>query len=872
MAGDIKVLKELLAAVIAASTAIIPFPTHTGNLFTPANGYAEETSDNATLPDWVPTDFGSALEFRNVYGTTHIQYGLVCLVFNEERECERKGNTNGEPHYRISATDGVMQQLKDDTYGTENSSSDYEVVVYKPLEEGKFEISLIDNWVKSSSLESEFGYVHYLTYHTFYVNEDKTITETDQFSWMPDCVTEYLDYEKNNGEVSVKDDLIIFCLDSAVGTPYTWQQMYTGFGDYAELYEYYDCSKETEIPLDGGTNHLLRAFRATNDGYATIGLEYRDDHIGESDKPAEKTLVADCVVLDNAQTVLLNGQTRVTVTDEETGELISDKYLESYPFKFHADIIYKDELFSTLNGAAANYTVTKNKSILKECYLCPSLSSLSMAYKKADKFEITTEEQPEIIYYDNGAMDLIFKTASSTLGDLNEDRGLIPKKNTIRFKLINADNGKTLCLDDYGYPFGLNAAINYYIENQALPYFISKEFYFDSNPYSLDLSSEVSSGLKIDKISRFDISLYAVPNSCDIITDDIQKTVYENNSMDVIVPISFIPTGDVNFDGNFSISDLVLFQKWLLGDSDAALADWRAADYFNDDKLDVFDLILMRQELIYHNTIAVIRPNEVVRYSNSLTVREDNLKLYLGPNESYDCIADIPAGTRIRELGYMRNDGKWLYTEYNGQNGWIKIVKEDGFSPTINYEAVAAKPVIYLYPEQETDVHVELELTEAELSTTYPKYNNGWDVTAYPDGSLLNMADGTHHKYLFWDALNCRTRFDFSEGFCVAGSDAESFLKEKLTYMGLTEEEMNEFIVYWLPRMEHNKYNLIAFQGNAYTNSAKLSISPNPDSLLRVFMTYVPLDDAVDIQPQQLETFERKGFTVVEWGGSEIKS
>ena len=55
MAGDIKVLKELLAAVIAASTAIIPFPTHTGNLFTPANGYAEETSDNATLPDWVPT-------------------------------------------------------------------------------------------------------------------------------------------------------------------------------------------------------------------------------------------------------------------------------------------------------------------------------------------------------------------------------------------------------------------------------------------------------------------------------------------------------------------------------------------------------------------------------------------------------------------------------------------------------------------------------------------------------------------------------------------------------------------------------------------------------------------------------------------------
>lgn len=177
-----------------------------------------------------------------------------------------------------------------------------------------------------------------------------------------------------------------------------------------------------------------------------------------------------------------------------------------------------------------------------------------------------------------------------------------------------------------------------------------------------------------------------------------------------------------------------------------------------------------------------------------------------------------------------------------------------------------------VYPEKETDVHVELELTEADLSTTYPKYNNGWDVVAYPDGTLLNKADGTHHKYLFWDAVNCRTRFDFSKGFCVAGSDTESFLKEKLTYMGLTEQEMNEFIVYWLPLMEHNAYNLISFQGEAYTNSAKLNITPTPDSMLRIFMAYVPLDNAVDIEPQQLETFERNGFTVVEWGGTEIKT
>ena len=89
--------------------------------------------------------------------------------------------------------------------------------------------------------------------------------------------------------------------------------------------------------------------------------------------------------------------------------------------------------------------------------------------------------------------------------------------------------------------------------------------------------------------------------------------------------------------------------------------------------------------------------------------------------------------------------------------------------------------------------------------------------------------------------------------------------------MGLTEEEMNEFIVYWLPLMEHNKYNLISFQGDVYTDSAKLNITPTPDSMLRVFMAYTPMEEAIDIEPQQLETFERNGFTVVEWGGCVIQ-
>ncbi len=56
--------------------------------------------------------------------------------------------------------------------------------------------------------------------------------------------------------------------------------------------------------------------------------------------------------------------------------------------------------------------------------------------------------------------------------------------------------------------------------------------------------------------------------------------------------------GDVNADGEFNIADAVTLQKWLLGNSDANIANWKAADFCNDDKLDGFDFILMKKALI----------------------------------------------------------------------------------------------------------------------------------------------------------------------------------------------------------------------------------------------------------------------------------
>ena len=181
--------------------------------------------------------------------------------------------------------------------------------------------------------------------------------------------------------------------------------------------------------------------------------------------------------------------------------------------------------------------------------------------------------------------------------------------------------------------------------------------------------------------------------------------------------------------------------------------------------------------------------------------------------------------------------------------------------------AVARKPVIYLYPEEEMEISVKLTL-DGKLTCTYPAYDSGWKVTAAPDGTLTD-AKGQTYNYLYWEG-ETNAHWDLSTGFCVKGEDTAAFLEDALAKLGLTRREANEFIVYWLPLMEQNPYNIISFQTEVYTEAAKLQIDPAPDTLIRVFMAWKAADSFVELPGQELTAPERTGFTVVEWGGTEL--
>ena len=189
------------------------------------------------------------------------------------------------------------------------------------------------------------------------------------------------------------------------------------------------------------------------------------------------------------------------------------------------------------------------------------------------------------------------------------------------------------------------------------------------------------------------------------------------------------------------------------------------------------------------------------------------------------------------------------------------------------YLSRAHKPVIYLYPETRTEVDVKLEL-DGQLTVTYPFYDmaNGWTVTADPDGTLTD-ANGRKYSYLYWEG-DINIKPDLSRGFCVKGEDTAKFLETALAELGLNDKEADDFITYCLPQMMGNKYNVITFQTKAYEDVASLEIAPKPDTVIRVNMLWYASDKQISIRPQDLTTLnpsERKGFTVVEWGGEEYK-
>lgn len=197
----------------------------------------------------------------------------------------------------------------------------------------------------------------------------------------------------------------------------------------------------------------------------------------------------------------------------------------------------------------------------------------------------------------------------------------------------------------------------------------------------------------------------------------------------------------------------------------------------------------------------------------------------------------------------------------------------DVFFENSKFPIIVDKPVIYLYPEEEITVHLEVE-AKGKMTFMYPAYNLGWDFRAKSDGTLL--FGESEYNYLFWEAEQYQqlSAEEVRSGFIVKKGDIIQFLEEKLTTVGLTSKEQADFITYWGPRLQKNERSYIHFLFNEDCDRfAYLDIQPEPDHLNRIYIVWYEVAKELDytVKEQTIPSFGRDGFTVLEWGGSKYE-
>lgn len=292
----------------------------------------------------------------------------------------------------------------------------------------------------------------------------------------------------------------------------------------------------------------------------------------------------------------------------------------------------------------------------------------------------------------------------------------------------------------------------------------------------------------------------------------------------------------------------------------------------------IYDSISMQEKLNNLDIIYNIPPSAQIRVSEVL----NSLRLFSTSNtnwtfsffENY-----LPREEEIKDSIHQKIilDSIQSAEELFRNTVWDKLnnksllkLKKKSNGRNLGFEKGSAvgKPIIYLYPTKATNITVKLD-TLIDLVFTYPPYLNEWSFLVQPSGDIIDTITGKKYYALFWEGYS-KSPPEINSGFVVPSDSVVIFLEEKLNILGLNYREAEEFILYWAPRLEQNEYSFVHFSTNEYAENTPLIITPTPDCSIRVLMYFKTVQKDFRTQEQILSPRERKGFTIVEWGGCNL--
>ena len=398
-----------IGKTIAALTAAAIIPLSSAFPASSADIVVQPSANDVYVPDWVPDDLESAIKFHNTYGAVHIQGDYVCIVF-PENIMTGPASAIGQERYSFEVTGNAMTEVKYKKI-IGKPSKDLTVAVYCSQRPGSFDISVIDTWMQDT--QPDLGITNEAAHYSFSVDTYMNITETDIFSWLPDSPAEFSEYVEKNGPISAKDTLVLFCLSQNNGTAYEWSRFQKS-GDCLALKKVLNASEIEDTVRDGGIQNSVYIFEGVKDGYDRITFGYAP--VYSSSEP-EKTITADCLVMDNAQNVLLPDDVRIIVLDYDSGEPIDVTKNKGFAVK---------QIVNTPGVSPTIADITSNPCILRNMeHPINESTYLAMPYGfKAPTIPDTilvSDDHVEVTKYENGAENIVYKVIADPSGDVNGD-------------------------------------------------------------------------------------------------------------------------------------------------------------------------------------------------------------------------------------------------------------------------------------------------------------------------------------------------------------------------------------------------------------------------------------------------------------------
>ena len=248
---------------------------------------------------------------------------------------------------------------------------------------------------------------------------------------------------------------------------------------------------------------------------------------------------------------------------------------------------------------------------------------------------------------------------------------------------------------------------------------------------------------------------------------------------------------------------------------------------------------------------------------------------------------------KLGTLVYKDQNFDVFYTLH--PEGWLHLISPDAPQTSFQYEPVvqvvpqgktlqlgtfnpmkkfvyewwtpSCKPVIYLYPEKPLILSIFLRpfgfITKSE-----PHYSwfSGWrNFWAFPSGKLIYR--GEEYDYLYYEGRIINVKVP-KRGWIVKRNELSGFFDRTLPKLGLRGREIDDFKEYWLKRLKKDLYFVTFLPREEIERVEKMHISVKPNTLIRVRLYFKALDEPIEVSPPTFPNVpERKGFTVVDWGG-----